>query len=86
MSVIGLDDERIAAGFRNAEAESRFWAEHRDELTREYPDQFIAVANGAVAATAADLQQLLYALRAKQIDPSRVWVRFMALRPHEMIL
>lgn len=84
--MISPDDDRVAAGFQHAEAEQKFWEKHRDELSQKYPDQFVAVVDGAVIATATDLQQLLYALRTKSVDPPMAWVRFMASRPRQMIL
>lgn len=86
MSVRGLSDERVAAGFRDAEAQSEFWKSFGDELSRQYPDQFVAVIDGRAVAAAPDLQQLLYAIRGQGVEPSHVWVRFMASHPRQMIL
>ena len=84
--MISPSDDRIEAGFREAQAQQEFWESHSEELSRQYPDQFVAVRDDKVVEVAADLQQLVYALRAKGIEPSSVWVRFMASHPRQMIL
>lgn len=86
MSVQTPDRSEIEAEVRDAEAQRRYWEEHSTELGERYPDQFVAVLDGEVVASGNDLQELLYSLRAKGVDPLRAWVRFMTTRPRQMIL
>ena len=74
-------DEAWAA----AEEEDTFWHEHYGQYLEQYPDQFVAVSDGAVVATDSDLQQLLRILRKKGLDPRRVWVRFMTADPRRVM-
>ena len=69
-----------------AEAEQSFWREHYGELLEQYPDQFVAVREGAVIAANPDLHQLLQSLKRQGIEPTSVWLRFLATDPRRLML
>jgi hypothetical protein len=68
-----------------AEHEQDFWRDHYSELLQQYPDHFVAVREGTVVATNPDLQQLLDTLKHQGIDPTAVWVRFLATDPRRLM-
>jgi hypothetical protein len=80
--------EDAAAALREAERERAFWTANEHRLTSTHPDQFVAVSADTerVAAVADDLPQLYAELRHDQIDPYRVWVRFLSSDPRRFIL
>lgn len=78
-----LEDAREA--WEEAEREQGFWRDHYSELLQRYPDQFVAVRNGAVVATNPDLQRLLESLEHQGIEPTAVWVRFLATDPRRLM-
>ena len=68
-----------------AEREQGFWRDHYSRLLQQYPDQFVAVRDGAVVATNPDLQRLLESLEHQSIEPTAVWVRFLATDPRRLM-
>jgi hypothetical protein len=61
--------------WERAAAEREFWREHHQQYLEQYPEQFVAVHDGAVVAD-SDLEQILRILEKKRLEPGRVWVRF----------
>ena len=61
-----------------AEREWAFWQSHFDEYLAKYGDQFVAVADDEVVASAADLESLTDILRREGIGMQGLWVRFIA--------
>jgi predicted N-acetyltransferase YhbS len=84
MTVPTLD--RAHAALREAEAERSFWEQHAVELLRRFPDQFVAVRDGEVVASGAELPDLIAQLKAKGISPSGLWIRFLATDPRRLLL
>lgn len=79
----GLEESRGA--LEAAEREQDFWRDHYGELLQQFPDHFVAVREGAVVATNPDLQQLLDSLKHQGIEPTAVWVRFLATDPRRLM-
>ena len=79
-----LEDARRA--LIEAEAQQAFWQAHSGELLQKYPDQFVAVKDGAVVATSPDLLKLVEILETKELDVRDVWIRFMTADPRRLIL
>jgi hypothetical protein len=78
--------ERVRAALAEAQAEEEFWHELYEDLTRLYPDEFVAVVNGRVVAHSPDRQTLMAAAPLRGRDPHRVWVRFVTRHPRQMLL
>jgi hypothetical protein len=78
-TVPSLEGARRA--FEEAEAQDAFWEAHIPELMEKYPDQFVAVHDGVVAATSPDLLVLLDTLKAKGLDVRDASVRYMETNP-----
>ena len=79
----GLEEAREA--LEAAEREQAFWRDHYGELLQQYPDQFVAVRDGVVVATNPDLQRLLERLAHQKMEPTAVWVRFLATDPRRLM-
>ncbi len=78
--------EEAEENWDEAERELRFWRDHYGELLHQYPDQFVAVQDDTVVATNPDLDQLLDSLEHQGIEPTKVWVRFLATDPRRLRL
>ena len=58
----------------------------RADLTRRYPDQFVAVVDERVIAADADLLVLTQRLRTEGSDIRDTWIAFMRSgRPHLLL-
>jgi hypothetical protein len=77
--------EESQEAWDEAEHEQDFWRDHYAALLQQYPDHFVAVRDGAVVATNPDLQQLLKSLKHQGIEPTAVWVRFLATDPRRLM-
>ena len=60
---------QLLPSFEEAASIQRFWDQHYPELLADYPDKFVAVANGVVVASNSDLALLIYDLRDKGLNP-----------------
>ena len=69
-----------------ADEEERFWREHYGAYLEQYPDQFVAVANGEVVAHSPDLRHLAGLLEGKGFNLRDVWVRYIAAAPLHLAL
>ncbi len=69
-----------------ADEEEAFWREHYGQYLQEYPDQFVAVADGRVIATSPDLRHLVGILQGRGVDVRRAWVRYIAATPRRLAL
>ena len=81
-STPGLESARDALAA--AETQQAYWAAHYAEFLQRYPEQFVAVHDGAVVATSPDLAQLLRALERRGLEPRRVWVRLITADAHRL--
>jgi len=79
----GLEESREA--LEAAAREQDFWRDHYGKLLQQFPDHFVAVREGAVVAANPDLQQLLESLKHQGIEPTAVWVRFLATDPRRLM-
>ena len=77
--------EEAQDAWEAADAEQNFWRDHYGELLQQYPDQFVAVREGLVVARNPDLQQLFQSLKHQGIEPTQVWVRFLATDPRRLM-
>ena len=78
--------EAAEAALRAAEREQAFWAANEKRLTAAYPDQFVAVMDGRVAARGDSLPDLYARLRERGVDPHRVWIKFLSSDPNRYML
>ena len=78
--------EELEELWERAEAEQAFWDSHYSELLSKYPDQFVAVHDGEVVATAFDLRDLVRDLEALGLQPSDVWIEFMRATHRTVLL
>lgn len=62
--------------WQQAQAERAFWQRNHRTLLEKYPEQFVAVRDGAVVATAPNLDELLRLLERQGLKPTDVWARF----------
>jgi hypothetical protein len=80
-----LDTDELDAGWEAVRAEQRFWEAHYAEYLQHYPEQFVAVKDGEVIATQADLLELLQALKSKGLAPTQVWMHFITANPYSFL-
>ena len=78
--------EDINAMFHEARREQAFWADSYRRMVQLYPDLFVAVHQGKVVATGADLDTVSAELRAAGLQPGDAWVRFMMATPIHFVL
>ena len=80
--------EGLTEKYREAEARMHWWADRRDDFLRKYPDEFVAVVNGAVVAHHRDLRDLrrLLADASLEMSDDHVWVHFIDASPGRLIL
>ena len=76
--------EGVHEAWAAADAEDAFWSEHYRQILDRYPDQFVAVHEGAVVATAPGLRQLLHALNEKALVRRQVWVKYVTADPRRL--
>ncbi len=86
MVTVAPDRDDILGAWKKADEEQAFWSAHHAELIEGYPDQFVAVAGGAVVAAGPDLQHLIQLIEAKGLELARVWIRFMMTNPRGLML
>jgi hypothetical protein len=84
--ITGEERDQIVAALVGTEDEQEFWRKHLTEYVGQYPDQFIAVRDGAVVAAHWDLRQLERDLTERGIEPTEVWIRFLASTPGVALL
>ncbi len=86
-----VDEETKAAileAFRQGDIEDAYWAEHYQELVKQYPGQFVAAdrETGTVVAVDPHLDPLHEKLESQGIALDRVWVRYLRVYPDYLIL
>ena len=86
MAVPLPDRETLDAARKRAEAERAFWSAHRADLTRRYPDEFVAVLDGKVVDHDRDLMVLARRLQASGVQPNEATIEFMATEPEFYLL
>lgn len=79
-------DEETKAALSKAQAEVAFWAEHFQELSKQYPDQFVAADENGVVAVDEDLPRLIAKVKAKGRDPEEVYIDFLPSDPDYLIV
>ena len=78
--------EEVLALFREAERERAYWAEHYEELRKQYPDRYVAVHNEIVVASAFCLRDMEWLIQERGLKLTDVWLTFVAAEPRVMIL
>ena len=79
-------DDGLAAAWERADRERAFWKANRAELTRRYPDQFVAIADAQVIDTDPDFYVLAERLEAGGYDRRDVSISFMRFKsPHWLL-
>jgi hypothetical protein len=81
MAVPLPDRATLEAVRQRAKDERAFWHEHRAALTRQYPDEFVAVRAGEILDHDPDLMVLTRRLQRFGIRPSTVSMELMATAP-----
>jgi Family of unknown function (DUF5678) len=79
--MVTISREAADAAWRRADEERAFWQAHQREFLERYPDQFVAVKDGAVVAIGADLDELLAGLERRELEPVDVWLHFFNAHP-----
>lgn len=74
--MVTMTNEAARAAWEGAQRERQFWQLHQDEYLAKYPNQFVAVADGEVIATAPTLEEILALLEQEGREPTDVWLRF----------
>ncbi len=69
-----------------ADPQQQFWSANHQVFLKRYPDQFVAVKDGAVIANSPDLFRLVQILESKGVSPPQAWVRFVTTDPELFIL
>jgi hypothetical protein len=76
-----MTNEAARAAWQRADDERAFWLQHQQQYLEQYPDQFVAVKDGTVVATGANLDQLLARLEGRGLEPTQVWLRYFDAHP-----
>lgn len=76
----------LDAAQRRAEEERAYWDAHRADLTRRYPDEFVAVRGGEVVEHDPDLMVLAERLQIAGIQPKDAFIAYLATKPECYIL
>lgn len=74
-------NDEIRAMFAEAWRETAFWQENYERLRHEYPDQYVAVRDGEVTASAADLWEIDARVRSLGLKWPTVWTSFVPKEP-----
>jgi len=85
VTVPSLESAEVQAAWEAADAEQAYWDDHYESILAEHPDQFVAVKDHEVVATAKDLPALLGTLAGQNIAASQVWVRYVTADPHRLM-
>jgi hypothetical protein len=79
-----LDDLRRQV--RESEAARHWWSEHRAEMLRLYPDQFVAMLDGRVVAAASELLELISKVESQSLRMRDVKTKYIETDPARLIL
>ena len=79
-------DDGLAVAWERADREDAFWEANRVDITRRYPDQFVAVIDEQVVDSDLDLYALAERLRADGHDLREVWISFMRFHSPPLLL
>ena len=63
-----------------------YYEEHREELLRQYPDDWIAILNQKVVRVGSDLDALLDGLRRQGVPPQHALIKRMTREEDILIL
>lgn len=86
MSSTQPDRAALDAAWQRANERRAFWDAHRAELTKRYPDQFVAVAGGEAVDHDPDLMALVQRLRVAGRDVRDVRIEFLATSRQKLAL
>jgi hypothetical protein len=81
-----IDTDELSAVWERAERERAFCEAHRTELTRQYPDQFVAVMDEQVVDSDPDLYALAERLQDAGHELRNVWISFLRFRSPPWLL
>ena len=84
--ICGLTKEEILEEITAAEKRYDYLDSKREELLEKYPDQFVAVTENDVVATARTVKKLLSELKKKGLEARDVSIRFMLAEDVEWVL
>lgn len=80
------DPKQVDSELATFRKDARVLSSKRERLLRKYPQQWIAVYEGQVAAHATTLADLISMMRDLGIPRGRAVVRFITSNPRKMIL
>jgi len=80
------DTTNLAEAFQRAQEESAFWDEHYHEFAQKYPNQFVAIHNNQVVATAPTLGDIVKHLRALGYPIHSTSIRYIPTADQQFIL
>lgn len=86
MVTVAPDRDDILGAWKKADEEQAFWSAHHAQLLERFPDQFVAVAGGAVVAAGPDLPQVIQLIESKGLELAGVWIRFIMTNPRGLML
>jgi hypothetical protein len=78
---IDLSSSEMRRLWDAAEARREWLNAHWTELQAAYPDQFVAIKDHLVIASAARLVDLVDLLELQGLTPTEVWVEFVRVTP-----
>ena len=83
--ICGLSTEEILDSITAAEKRYAYLDSRREELLEKYPDQFVAVTDNDVVATAKTMKKLLSELKKKGLESKDVSIKFMATEDFDFV-
>ncbi len=78
-------ETKILGELKSFGEDSRWLRENKDDLRKEYKNQFVAVKDKDVIAADADLKKLVEKLRKDGIDTSSIVIEFISEKPIRVI-
>jgi len=82
-----IEDAALDQELERFEKDMQWIYDHYQDLKRQYPDQFVAVLEGKVAAHNSDIDQLVQELKQRYGDRAgEIAIRFIYREPPNMVL
>ena len=78
-------EAQILGELKSFENDSRWLRKNKNELRKEYKNQFVAVKDKDVIAAGADLKKLMQKLRKEGIDTASIVIEFIPEKPVRVI-
>ena len=73
-----METVNVVELLKKSQRNLEWFGTHRDELIERFEDQFVAIDNEHVIEVDNDFDSLLQKLKSKNMDPSKVLIKFIS--------